>query len=238
MTTTFSQQVDIVVAKLGRPDLLSDASSWINATIRELHANEKGKPLVYSKNLNDPSITVDDEDAFSWTPPSNLQILRTVLYLSVFDTDGDPIYPKSLKPGTAQARQDHFYYRSGEDFFFKGQGAVNSLVGLAFYTYLVSLTYFAVGSRPAEFIDGAFKFFDLTASGGIDYDLDDTNRALALTLTTNWMLIDWDDYIEVGARQKGYADTGEETRSRSFFARYRGYRVQLSTAEGAETIDA
>ncbi len=236
MTTTLSQLVDTVVALMGRPGQESAAASWLNSTIRELHATKEGLPVIYQKNMFDLVLTADVEDGFVWIPPDGMQVLRTVKYITVVDKEGEPIYPKGLNPGRAQRGQTEFYYRNADNVAFTGYGGVGAMIALAHYQYLVGLDYFAVGLRPTEFLNGAFVYYDLTSSGGIDYDTDDATRLLARQLTTNWMLNDWEDTLSTGARQKGYADSGDADRSRSLFARYSNQRTQLAVGEGSSTL--
>lgn len=236
MSTTFSQLIDKVIALIGRPDQTADAAGWMNSTIRELHSDSDGAPIHYQKNQIDLILTADKETDFVWVPPANTQIIRTVKYITNTDSDGEPIYPQGLNPGRAQRTQTEFYYRNADNVAFAGYGGLNAMIAIAYYRYLLGLDYFAKGLRPAEFLNGVTVYFDLTSSGGINYDLDDTNRALADQLTTNWMMNDWEETLSTGSRQKGYADSGDNDRSRSLFARYRNQRIQLALAEGTSTL--
>lgn len=240
MSLTFSQLVDQVASETGRLDKVQSIATFANQSIRELHANERGKSIVYSKNLIEDQLTANVAEMFPWVVVQYFQSMRTVRFDNVLDC-GEPVYPKMLKPGRILRSESQYYYRAGKNFFFRGYGGLNSLISIAYYTFPPLMQYFPVAIRPASYdLRSGWTYNDLTGADPVDlnFDLDDTNRALAETLTTNWMVFDWFTTVIEGTKAKLYKAQGDEDRSRTHFSQFQLYKQQLFNTEGGESLEA
>lgn len=236
--TTFSQLVDDLAARLAVPHLQLRLIAYLNQTVKELHSNARGKPVMFAKNLIEDQLTATLEESVIWTPPRLLQVFRTARYDLVINRDGEPVYPKPIKPGRALQGQIHFYYRSGSDFIFAGQGGIGATVSIAYYTHLPRLIYYPVGERPATFDDiNGFTYFNTTSSGGKDYTLAE-NQQEAEDLTSHWMLLDWEEVLGEGVTHKIYKGKKDEERARTHFSQFQNGRTQLTDTEDCETQGA
>lgn len=236
--TTYSQLVDSIMSRLASPHLQSKIEPYINQTIRELHSNPRGFPILFGKNLLEDTLTTTTDDEHIWTPPTGMQKFRTARYDTVFDRDSNPVYPKPIRPGRAITDQLYYYYQSGTSIVFANPGSAGATISIAYYLHLSRLKYYAAAARPAEYdsVDG-WTYYDLTGSGGLDYT-ESANNATAQALVSNWMLLDWEDAVAEGATHKVYKGKKDEERARTHFSQFQANRTQLTTTEESETLGA
>lgn len=238
MTRTISQLGDEAIARSRRFDRRTNIEAMVNATIRECHASpqKEGQAILYDKNLVEVSVAIDVASTipFIWTPPNTMQKLMTVRYPSVFDSENEPIFPDFIRPGRRQRNEDSYYYRVGNQYAFKGHGGTSENIEVAYYNFPTRLQYHqTVADRPA-FYDEA-DGWTYQNVGGVDYDLDDTNRALGESLVSNWLIFDWYETVLEGVISKLYKAAGDRDRSVTHFSAFGTMRGTLMTTE--ESLD-
>lgn len=235
--TTFSQLVDELVVSTGRINQQRDIQAFVNQVIRECHADERGRPYIFARNLIEDTLTATVETGQTWEPPMGFQVMQTARYGSIANNNGQPIYPKFQMPGRRLNQQRYYYYRSGTSFIFAEYGGVGSTIDLAYYVLPLRLGYFAPGSRPATYDDATrqFTYFDLTGTGGLDYTQPD-NQEAARNLVTNWVLLNWPDVVRWGVRASIYPVVGD-ARSTQHFAKFNILRNQLILEEQGQVLD-
>lgn len=224
----FSELVDTVLARAKRPERSrDDLVAAVRATMRELHML-----ALFSRDLIEDEITTTASPHI-WTPPSALRQLRAARY----DFANDPIYPAFIQPGRAAAKHDYFVYRASNYYVFKGVD-VGITISIAYYTYSRKFTYYASGARPATYNaeTDTWTYYDLTASGGINYNANDTNKELARSLVGDWLLEYWDNVIEEGALAKFLKLSGDPDRAKSSFALFGSLKADILKAEQHEVI--
>lgn len=240
MSLTFSQLVDTVAASVGRPDKINDIALFVNQTIREAHADNKGRTLLYARNLNEDQLVATVDTGFSWDTVDFFQHLRAVRYDDVGDGCGKSVWPVLRQPGRVQGRVDHFYYRAGPSYFFVGYGATSSKISIAYYVYPRLLHYYSSVNRPATYDirTSTWTYFDLTAANppDLDYTIIE-NQPIAEALVSNWLIFNWYTVMIEGGKAKVFKTVGDEVRSRTHFAQFQQFKQQLVTNEGAEFAD-
>lgn len=228
--TTFSELVDKMVAETKRPDMRVEIATYLNQTLRELHFEpQRGNAVFYKDNYKEDRIVSAVSSGFSWAIPSpqNFQAPAAARYDSVY-SDGAQVWAKEMRPGPAMAREPYSFYRAGGAFYFNNYGGVNASISWSWYEYVAALKYYAVGFRPATYdIESGWDY--LTA-----YDVDDTTRANAESLVSNWLLIRWSTVIEEGLRAKVYKRVADETRARTSYSLYSTLRQGLYTSETSD----
>lgn len=232
--TTFSQLVDKMVAETKRPDLQTEIGSYLNQTLRELHMEPgKGNAVFFRDNLKENQITSNVDTGFFWTvpKPSTFQGLTAVRYESVV-VDHDHVWAKEFPIGRGMSRERHYYYRAANNVFFHGYGGVNGVVSLAWYEFVPSLTYYAVGVRPAQYAE------DPTGeSDGWTYAPSITTpdqQTIAQIQCSNWLLLRWATVIEEGLRAKVYKRLSDAVRAGTSYSMYSTLRQGLYSSEVAQ----
>lgn len=236
--TTFSQIVDEITASTGRVNKRTDIEAFTNQVIREVNADERGRPYIFPRNLIESTITATVETGQKWVPPVGFQIMQTARYTGITNNNGQPIYPKFQMPGRRLNQHRYYYYRSGTSFIFSNYGGIGALIDLAYYVLPARLGYFAVGSRPAEFNAATqeFTYFDLSGqAGGTNWTLAE-NQETARNLVTNWVLQEWSDVVRWGVRASLYPVVGD-ARSTQHFAKFNILRNQLILEEQGQVLD-
>jgi len=235
--TTFSQIIDDAVAQTLRINQRTRAEGFGNQIIREMHTDDKSLPVYFDKNRVEAVITANVDSGFVWTPVSGLQLIESVAYPNVFTGSGKPVFAKFMRPGRNQNLHDFYYYRASSYFVFSGFGGNGAEINLSYLLYPPRLKYYATIDRPAEYDDvNGWTYFDTSAqAGGLDYT-DPANQELARTLTTNWLLMDWQDTVIVGLKEAIYRDVGDDPRARTNFSKFSVLRKALILSEKSEYI--
>ena len=226
---TFSQMVDRVVARSGRPDRLVDSTDFLNQTVRDAHTNRENQPVFFSKNMVEDQLTATSETSYTWTPPVAMQRFLAMRYSSII-TAGFPtgVYPKHLKPGRAMNNEDYFFYFSGGTCIMKGYGGTDALIDIAYYEYPARLAYYAAAARPATYDETTATWTYLTA-------VTDDEKTAARALVQNWILRDWYDVCLEGTLAKLFKLVDDKTRAATHYSLYQQQRTQLW---GTESVDA
>lgn len=227
---TFSQLVDELVAETKRPDLVSDISRYLNQTIREVHFTEDRNAILYfAENFREQLLIANSESGFTWDAPDPtiFQRMQGIKYLNQWDDDGNEIWARETTPGRHLRDLTHFYYRAGNTFVFAGYGGLNSQIAAAWYEFPRSLKYKSVANRPAQ--------YDVETGWTYDPAITTPEEELgARELTTNWLILRWNQVIAEGLRAKVYKRLSDDTRARTSYSLYSSLRHGLWTSETAE----
>lgn len=230
--TTFSQLVDSLVSETKRPDLVSEITTYLNQTIREVHFTpDRNAAIFYEENFKEELLTSDAESGYSWAipNPANFQKLAGVKYPNVYDRDSNPVWASPTVPGRHLSGIDNYYYRVGGSIVFSGYGGLNSQIALGWYEFPPSLKYKSVAARPASYdIEDGWTYAD-----GVDTD---ELQEAAQILTTNWLLMRWGAVIGEGLRAKVYKRLSDTERARTCYSLYGSLRQGLFTSETAELV--
>ena len=228
--TTFSQLVDEMVRETKRQDLVTDIAKYLNQTIRELHMEpQRGNAVFYRQNRKEAVVTANVDSGQVWEIPNSprFQGVEAVQFMSVY-TDSENPYVKEFSPGVNLARSTFGYYRVGDFFCFKGYGGLNSKIGISWFEFVQAHKYYVPGLNPALYdIEDGWSYLPA-------FDVDDTTRERARTLTSNWMLLRWKPVIEEGLRAKIYKRLSDESRARTSYSMYTTLRQGLYSSEVAD----
>lgn len=226
---TFSQVVDTVLKRSGRPARGLDAQSYVRASIRECQVT-----AVYARDLVEDKITTDGTDPYIWTRPQTLRILKTFAYLPGAK-NYETIYPDYLPPGEIQQGQTHYYYGGPTYYVLAGVGDQPVDVAVAYYRYAIRFVYYNVDSRPAYYDIENGKWQYLGSGGYVDNLATPELEEAARDLVTDWLLFDWTELIEEGGLAKLYKNMGDE-RATSSFALFKSFQKDLLKGERTETL--
>jgi len=233
MSRTFSQLVDRAVSRSLRTDRQTDIEDFVNQTIRELHADDEGRPYFYAKNLVEDEITTTAETQFTWVPPNTIQRVRTFQYAGVRTRDFPTgVYPEFRAPGRGQNNQDYYYYRAGTYFAFKGYGGNGQTINVAYYAYPKRLVYFATADRPATWDDETETF-----TYHANYSATAALKAEAEALVQNWVIRDWYDITVEGTMAKVFKLIGNTERAATHFSLFQRQRGIMLSTEVYETLE-
>lgn len=231
--STFSQLVDELTIEHLRPDLRTTISSYLNATIREVHMHETTQlPVYYESNRLEVDVVVATDPPALWAIPkvTRFQAIETIYYpdFGEYATKRAPsrIYQPHL------VGSPFFWYRSGPTIALGGLNITNK-AKISWFEYPRALTYYAAAARPATW-DAASESLIYNTVGSTDYDATDESRELAEELTTNWLLQRWGEMLKQGTRNKIFARLGEEARTRTSYSMYVSQRVQCVNSESME----
>ena len=220
----FSELVDRIVIRSGRPDRIADIRSYVHASIRECQM------LAYfARDMTEDTITAT-AGPHIWERPANLRLMRTARY------PGD-IYPNFAGPGKRQLDEDYYYYGGSNYFAFSGI-ATGEEINVAYYSYAKRLAYYedaVVPVRPAVYDEELETWTYLQAGSYVSTLGTDALDEAARNLVTNWLLLDWMDLIEEGGLAKIFKSVGDE-RSRTAFALFKSYQKDLKAGELIETL--
>lgn len=225
---TLSQLVDDLIAETGRPDMLVEATRYVNQTIREAHFTPDRKAATLFKgNFRESQLTATSETGFTWDVPNpaTFQIMAAVQFPETFDSGGHAVWPREVTPGPHLRNTDYYFYRVGDTFAFSGYNGINALINLAYYEFPPSLKYYEEANRPATYdpVDG-WSYHE-------DYDSTEELQLTARNLVTNWMILRWSDVISEGVRAKLYKRTSDTERARLCYSAYESLRQGLWTSE-------
>lgn len=216
----FSEAVDEVVRQSGRPARRAEIATFVNATIRECNS------LAYFlRQMIEDQLTTSAAP-FIWTRSTKFHTFRTVEYPAQTGFLVNSIWPKLLLPGKHLEDEIHYYYFSGDSVVFAGL-EVSGLINVAYFEYFKRLKdYVDPTTRPAVWDFETETFTYLSA-----FDNNETERANARDLTSNWILQYWNHLIVEGAKAKIYLTTKDIDRSRPSFALYKSYQDDLLKME-------
>lgn len=231
--TTFSQLVDTLSIESLRPDMKTMIAGFANQTIRELHYEKMtGAAIGFARNLLELSVVANVDEAFSWTLPRQNLFMRmeAVRYPDMRK------YARLRSPSTTHAFVGtvdwaYFYYRAGNYMVFSGYGGIGSQIDLAWFEYLRKLSYFAPSANPCSWNDDTQAYTYIAG-----YNVDDTTRAQAQLLATNWMLETHEEIVMQGTRAKLYMRLGDLDRAKLAFSLFENLRPGLTSAETYDTI--
>ena len=219
----FSELIDEAVAISGRPNRITDITTYANNTIRECDVLE-----LWARDLIEAQLTAAAVP-FTWTVPTNFRQIRTANYDNLF-------WPKFIEPGKKQTDHEFFYYRAS-DYFVFANVSTGTLVNIAYYSYLKRLYYFAVGARPAVWDPVAETWSYL--SGGVYVPTLGTDAldAAARALVTNWLLEDWYNTILTGTTAK-ILTAINDPRAGNNFANYKSNQGDINKGEQYAAVGA
>lgn len=227
--TTFSQLVDEMVLELKRPDLRTEIVAYLNQTVLDLHFQPAtGNVIQYTANRQELRIFPDVANGYAWDlpKPAVFQMLEAARFTDLQDRDGEPVWSREMSPGRRLNEILWYHYRRGDAYVFVGHGEV---IDLSYFERPPRLKYYVTADRPATY-DDVVGWTYATA-----YDIDDTTRALARALTSNWLTIRYHDVVTEGVRAKVYKRTSDDSRARTAYSMYTSLRQGLYTSESAET---
>lgn len=224
---TFSQLVDEIVSETKRPDLVSDISRYLNQTIRELHFTEdRNAALKYIENYKETTLLTTTESGQQWEipDPTRFQGLSGARYDNVFDDDGNPVWARETTPGRHLNQYREFTYRVGGSYVFAGYGGIGATISLAWFDFPPGLKYKSAGARPASYdVESGWTY-----AAGI---VTDEEKLGAQLLTSNWLLMRWNDVLAEGLRAKVFKRVSDDSRSRTSYSLYQSLRHGLWTSE-------
>lgn len=240
----FSEVVDAVIARSGRPDRALDIIAYVNASIRDSAVR-----VLFNRDLVEDSIVVTDSPCI-WQRPQRLRQVRTA---RIRGRD----YLPEVKPGRKQTDYDQYYYAAANYFAFNGV-AVGDIIDIAYYVYPAEFSYYAEGNRPAVFdkmrrmwtylIDGEYADHIYHEVPNPDYDPLDPHSPPTITevdelaeeafrdVVTHWLLDDWAVLVIEGALTKIFTAVGDE-RNKSVFSIFKAFELDLLRGEAHETMN-
>jgi hypothetical protein len=229
---TFSQLVDEICQEVRRPDLTSEIARYLNQTIRECHSDtQTNSDSFFKENAKELQITQLTDSAVVWDVPNptRFQQLAAVCYPDVFDSSGNPVWATQTTPGRHLNQLERYFYRIGSSFVFAGNGGRNSHINLFWYEYPASLHYFPPSCRPANYRDGyGFEY-------GVNWICEEDQED-ARILTTNWMILRWNQVLAEGVRAKVYKRTSDDSRARMCYSLFMQGKQHMWTAESQHTM--
>lgn len=231
--TTLSQMADEIALQIMRPDMTAFIASQINLTLREVFFNERNRPVYYASARTEVQVVANTDSGFIWDIPlpGIFQAMEAVQYANVYDLDGNPRYAKEFTPGRILNDKTYYFYRAADSYAFNGYGGLNAAINLSYFEYVPTLKYYAPDStRPANYDPVTGWTYNAP------YDVDATANAQGQALTSNWLLMRWNEMIAEGVRAKVFKHTGDDFRSRLSFSAFQGLRQGLTTAESAGAI--
>lgn len=234
----FSEVVDTVILRSGRPDKKADIIDWTNATIRESQTI-----ALFPKDRVEAQFQATS-CPFIWPIPRNMRNLEAVKY-------GVDTYPDYIKPGKLQSMKTtgQYYYAASTYYVFSGVGNPNdtyvdpvtgigdNTISVAYFTHLQKLSYYAVGTRPAvlnedtdiwTFLDGTQVPFT-----GPFTDAQET----AINQVYNWLLGQYTDMIKEGVLSKVFKSVKDNERAATSYSLYKQFQQGLLQNEGVEALN-
>ncbi len=227
--STFSQIVDEAIQETKRPDLLVEATAYLNQTIREVHFRpDINAPLSYRDNFRETQIVSTVEGGMSWDipNPATFQRMAGVRYPDIWNRDGNQ-WAKEKVPSRGLQPEDMFYYRVGSTFVFSNFGAVGSRIDLGWFEFPNRLKYYPIAQRPAMYDDELGWLFAAAI-------VSPEQRALARLRTSNWLTLRWHDVLLEGLRAKIYKRVSDEARQRVSYSLFQQLRQGLWISETVE----
>lgn len=231
--TTFSQFVDTMIGETKRFDLATEIGAYVNQTVREVHfRSDTGSVLYFRPNLKELEVTATSDSSFGWDIP-NPQVFQGLIgvnYADQWDCNRNEqgIWAVEVTPSRNMQHQRYSFYQIGGGFAFAGYGQTGSRIKLAYFEFPRRLKYYAVADRPATWDDESGWSYKTS------FDVDETTRANARALVSNWLLLRWYDVMAEGVRAKIYKRVSDEVRGRTAYSLYSTLRQGLWTTEIAD----
>jgi hypothetical protein len=125
-------------------------------------------------------------------------------------------------------------YRSGDNYVFNGYGGAGATIQLAYYEYPRRLKYYKNDTTRPAMYDEDLESWSYQAP--YSADIAPNNKAKAQDLTTNWILMRWEDLVLAGVRAKAYSRAGDQDRSRAAYSIFENSRSTFIAAESMEFI--
>lgn len=227
---TFSQLVDEMVSETKRPDLISEVARYLNQTIREVHMDpQRGGAIFFDENFREQQLTSASDSNLTWEipNPTTFQKMLVVGFPSQFNRNNEAIWAVETTPGRHLSSLDYFYYRSGNTFVFSGFGGIGAKINLGWYEFPSSLKYKTSAQRPATYdVESGWAY-----AAGVDTpELQEAARMV----TTNWLILRWNEIIAEGVRAKLYKRLSDTERARTCYSLYQSLRQGLWTSETAK----
>jgi len=221
----FSELIDIVIARSGRPDRFADAVSYSNQTIRDVQA----KGFCWRNRIEAEIVT--DADPFLWPTPVNFQSMGFFRY-------PNNVYPRT-RLGLNQEETRERYYGGPGYIGFTGHGA-GAIVQTLYYSFRARLQYYVLDARPATVIvdpDTDALVWTYNTVGSINYNSTPALQLRAQQLVSNWVLERWNDMVQEGTLAKLFKLIGEDSRAATAYALFQQIRAeQFIPAEIRESV--
>ena len=234
----FSEVVDQIILRSGRPDRQADIISWLNSTIRETQTT-----ALYYKDLVEDQV-IATSSPFIWTYPRFMRNLKTVKY-------GTDTYPKFVQPGKLQRdiNDDYYFYAASTYYVFNGignpsdtyvdpvTGLSDNTISLAYYTYSPRLNYYALGSRPALF-DDVNDLWTFQDGSTMPYEgTPTTQQQIWINQVYNWLIMLYPDLLIEGVLAKLFKSIKDDARAVTAYSLYRSYQADLKSNEAFEFLN-
>lgn len=225
--TTFSQVVDDLVSELKRPDLRTEITSYLNATIRELHSNRATKlPILYGENRLETTVTTTASPHL-WDIPrvQRFQLLEAA-YCPELGRYIQAKAPRAIYLESDAPFKNEFWYRTGPQIAFYGH-TVGDTLTLSYFEYPRAFIYYAESDRPCVW-DPESETFGYHA----DYDADAAENAAAEELCTCWLIMRWsEEVLKEGVRAKIWRRIGNKERAGVSYSAYEASKDTVQFAE-------
>lgn len=225
----FSETVDLVVQRSGRPDRILDIVDFVNETMMEM----QGRGFWYKNRIED-RISFN-ADPYIMTLPPGMQKFEAARITGTND------FFVNRVPGPRQEFAPLRYYAASGYIGFTGH-TLNTDVDIAYFQYQPYLDYFAATQRPATWAQNKLTrvweptYNNLAPQGGTNYTLE-ANQPLANAMTMNWLLRDWAPIVREGALAKILKLCGDDTRAATSFSLYMKQRAEnFETTEIGEGV--
>jgi hypothetical protein len=231
--STFSQLVDELTVEHLRPDLRVTISSYLNATIREVHMHEQTQvPVYYDSNRLEVEVTISGSPPALWEIPKVTRFQAVdAIYYSDFGVYAVKRAPTKVYAPHLQG-SPYYWYRSGQTIALGGLNATNK-AKISWFEYPKTLLYYAAAARPMVWnVETESPSFQTV--GAVDYNSTPELQATALELTTNWLIQRWAEMLKQGVRNKVFARLGEMDRTRTSYSMYASQRAQCINSESME----
>ncbi len=224
----FSQLVDSIFVEVSRPEMRVEITSFVNQTIRELHADPTTNEAVfYSENREEVEVTATVDTQQTWDIPSPhlLQRIETVYYTEAGR------YASEESPATAFKRShrdfaDEYWYKAGTTLAFSGYGGIGSTIKISRFNYLRGLIYYPKADRPVT--------WDIESQSWTYHPSYVGDESTADRLSTNWMLSRHAELVKQGAKAKVYAALSNVDRARTAYSMYKTLAPMMIGAESYE----
>lgn len=222
----FSELVDSVVSKSGRPDQQANIADYVNATVRECQTLAR-----FFKDLKEGYIPVSGSPVI-WTYPRDMWKMRAIKY-------PDGTYPPLIQPGRNQIDKDQYYYAASDYYVFVGINSQDvdlfgNNIAYAYYAYLPRLVYYPAAIRPAAWNEAEGKWVYK------DTSIVDDNSAEAISArakVANWLLDQYREAITEGALAKVFKATGSQDRAVTSYSLYKQLQIAIVNSEAFEALE-
>jgi hypothetical protein len=224
---SFSDAVNLVVDRTGRPNRRVDASAYVNGTIRECQTLKFFDNDMIEDVLTTPNTVTDN---WTWTRPRGFRIMAAVKYLTINR------WPEYQGPGSNQQNFDYYYYSAQDYYVFANIGPTQD-IGVAYYIYLPRLKDYGntpdnpLTPYPARYDIQQDAWFYWDGSAYVDTLGDPVAEEAARALVSNWILFNHYDMLIEGACNKIWKTVGDQVRTNSSFSLYKSLQDEFSRNE-------